>query len=218
MLHVAVVDIDGTLLDSNYHHTIAWSRAFTRAGHDVALWRIHRHIGMGGDRLVAAVAGEEVESRSGDAVRESWEKEYDSLIEQTRLFDAAGELLDALAAKGLQVVLASSSIPRHADHALELLDAKRRAAAWTTSEDAERSKPHPELIDRALDKVGAEPADAVMIGDAVWDVLAANQRNIPTIGLLCGGFGRDELREAGARTTYDDPRDLLEQLDGALGR
>jgi HAD superfamily hydrolase (TIGR01549 family) len=215
-MDVAVVDIDGTLLDSNYHHAIAWSRAFAHAGHDVAVWRIHRHIGMGGDRLVAAVAGQEVEDRDGDTVRERWEKEYDALIDQTRLFDGARDLLDRFRGAGVQVVLASSSIPRHADHALRLLDAEERAAAWTTSEDAEESKPDPELIDRALDKVGAGPSTAVMIGDTVWDVLAANERRMPTIGLLCGGIGRDELLDAGARATYDDPRDLMDHLDEAL--
>ncbi|HET6165235.1 MAG TPA: HAD family hydrolase [Marmoricola sp.] len=215
-MDVAVIDIDGTLLDSNYHHAIAWSRAFAHVGHDVAVWRIHRHIGMGGDRLVAAVAGQVVEDRDGDSIRERWEKEYDELIDQTRLLDGAAELLDGLRDAGLQVVLASSSIPRHADHALRLLDAEHRAAAWTTSEDVEESKPDPELIDRALDKVGAAPADALMIGDTVWDVLPANERAMPTIGLLCGGFGRDELLDAGARATYDDPRDLLDHLGDAL--
>jgi HAD superfamily hydrolase (TIGR01509 family) len=217
-LHVALVDIDGTLLDSNYQLTVAWARAFAHTGHAVPLWRIHRHMGMGGDRLIAAVAGQQVEDRDGDAVRERWEKEYDELIGETRLLAGAEGLLDALSAEGLQVVLASSSIPRHAEHALGLLDADRRAAACTTSEDAEESKPDAELLDQALAKVGADAADAVMIGDAVWDVEAASRLEIPTIGLLCGGFGRDELLGAGAVATYDDPVDLREHLEPALGR
>jgi HAD superfamily hydrolase (TIGR01549 family) len=214
--HVALVDIDGTLLDSNYHLSLAWARAFAALGHDVPVWRIHRHMGMGGDRLVGAVAGDEVEERDGDAIRERWEKEYDELIAETRLFDGAGELLDALSDAGLQVVLASSSIPRHAEHALSLLDADRRAAACTTSEDAEESKPDSELLDRALAKVGADASAAVMIGDAVWDVDAASRRDIPTISLLSGGFGRDELLGAGAVATYDDPADLRRHLAEAL--
>jgi HAD superfamily hydrolase (TIGR01549 family) len=215
-LRVALVDIDGTLLDSNYHLSLAWARAFAHAGHDVPLWRIHRHMGMGGDRLVAAVAGDEVEERDGDTVRERWEKEYDDLIDETVLFAGATELLDALAEAGLQVVLASSSIPRHAAHALDLLDADRRAAACTTSEDAEESKPDSELLDRALEKVGADPSNAVMLGDAVWDVDAASRRDIPTVALLSGGFGRDELLGAGAVATYDDPVDLRHHLSEAL--
>lgn len=215
-LRVALVDIDGTLLDSNYHHTLAWSRGFAAVGHDVPLWRIHRHMGMGGDRLVAAVAGDEVEARHGDAVRERWEKEFDTLLGSTSLFRGAADLLDALGAAGLQVVLASSAIPRHARHALDLLEADRRAAACTTSEDAEESKPDSQLLDRALEKVDTGPESAVMIGDSVWDVEAAQRRGIPTLGLLTGGFGRAELLEAGAAAVYEGPLDLVGHLDEAL--
>jgi HAD superfamily hydrolase (TIGR01549 family) len=217
-LHVALVDIDGTLLDSNYHLSIAWSRAFAHVGHAVPLWRIHRHMGMGGDRLVAAVAGDDVEEREGDEVRDRWEKEYDALIGETVLLPGAAELLDALAEAGLQVVLASSSIPRHADHALKLLEADRRASACTTSDDADESKPDSDLLEQALAKVGADATTAVMIGDAVWDVEAASRLEIPTIGLLCGGFGRDELLGAGAVRVQDDPVDLRAHLAEALRR
>jgi phosphoglycolate phosphatase-like HAD superfamily hydrolase len=99
-LCTAVVDIDGTLLDSNYQLSLAWARAFAHHGHDVPLWRIHRHMGMGGDRLVAAVAGPEVEARDGDAVRERWEKDYDDLLGETRLFDGACALLEGLRGPG----------------------------------------------------------------------------------------------------------------------
>lgn len=213
---VALVDIDGTLLDSNYHHTVAWTRGFESVGRPVPAWRIHRHMGMGGDRLVAAVADDETEERHGDAVRERWETEFDAMLPETRLFDGACDLLDGLAARGVQVVLASSGKPKHADHALALLDAERRAVAWTTSEDAEKTKPHPELLETALAKVGAAPADAVVIGDAVWDVEAAKRLGIPAVVVLSGGFGREELLAAGARAAYDDPRALLEHLDEAL--
>ena len=215
---VALVDIDGTLLDSNYHHTVAWTRGFESVGCVVPAWRIHRHMGMGGDRLVAAVAGDETEERHGDAIRERWEKEFDAMLPETRLFDAAGDLLDGLVDRDVQVVLASSGKPGHAEHALDLLDADRRAAAWTTSEDADQTKPHPDLLETALAKVGAEPADALVLGDAVWDVEAAQRLGIPSVMLLCGGFGRDELLSAGARATYADPRDLLAHLDEALRR
>jgi HAD superfamily hydrolase (TIGR01509 family) len=214
--HVALVDIDGTLLDSNYHHTVAWSRGFEGAGCIVPLWRIHRHMGMGGDRLVAAVSDDVIEKRHGDAIRERWEKEFDSMLPQTQLFEGARDLLDGLAALGVEVVLASSGKPRHAEHALGLLDAKERTAAWTTSEDADRTKPHPELLEAALAKVGAKPSDALVIGDAVWDVEAGSRLGIPTVAVLCGGFGRDELLGAGAVATYDDPADLLTHLGEAL--
>jgi HAD superfamily hydrolase (TIGR01549 family) len=213
-LDTAVVDIDGTLLDSNYHHALAWSRAFAHVGRTVAVWRVHRHIGMGGDKLVAAVAGDDAEAQVGDAVRTRWEQEYDAIIDETRLFSGARGLLDALRAAGLQVVLASSSIPRHAEHALELLDARSRADTWTTADDAEESKPDPELLDVALERVGG--GRAVMIGDSVWDVVAAHERGIPTIGLRSGGFGAAELTDAGAVVVYDDPRGLVEHLVEAL--
>lgn len=212
----ALVDIDGTLLDSNYHHALAWSRAFAHVGRDVPVWRVHRHIGMGGDRLVGAVAGDDAEAAVGDAVRTRWEQEYDAIIDQTRLLDGARELLDALHGAGLRVVLASSSIPRHAQHALDLLDAEERADASTTAEDAGESKPDPELLDEALERVGG--GRAIMLGDSVWDVVAANERGIPTIGLRSGGFGEAELLEAGAVRVYDDPRGLTDHLDEALDR
>lgn len=213
-LDTAVVDIDGTLLDSNYHHALAWSRAFAHVGRAVPVWRLHRHLGMGGDRLVAAVAGDDAEAQVGDAVRDRWEREYDAIIEETRLFGGARGLLDALRGAGLTVALASSSIPRHADHALALLDARSRTDAWTTADDASASKPDPELLDVALDRVGGQRA--VMVGDSVWDVVAANERRIPTIGLRTGGVGAAELLEAGAVAVYDDPRDLVEHLGEAL--
>jgi len=211
----AVFDIDGTLLDSNYHHALAWSRAFDHVlDRHVPVASIHRHIGMGGDRLVAAVAGDEVEEQHGDEIRDRWESEYDAMIGGTRLFDGATELLAAIGRAGPKVVLASSSIPKHAARALDLLDADEHSDAWTTSEDAEESKPEPELLDKALAKV--EGGRAVMVGDAVWDVEAANRRDIPTIALAVGGYSRQELLDAGAIAVYEDPADLLEHLDEAL--
>ena len=209
-----VLDVDGTLLDSNYHHTIAWSRAFEAAGVTVPLWRIHRHIGMGGDRLVPAVAGDEVEERSGEEIRDRWKKEYDELIDRTRLFEGARDLLAALKDAGVRVALASSSIPEHAEHAFELLDAERLTDTATTADDAEESKPHPELVDEALERVGS--SRACMVGDSVWDVEAAKRAGVPAYGVLAGGYGRAELEAAGAVAVYDDPADLLAQLESWL--
>jgi len=210
-----VLDVDGTLLDSNYHHTIAWARAFESVGVTVPLWRIHRHIGMGGDRLVPAVAGQEVDDRCGDEVRDRWQKEYDQLIDQTRLFDGARELLAALKERGVSVALASSSIPEHAEHAFDLLDAERLTDTATTSEDAEESKPDPELVDEALERVGE--GRACLVGDSVWDVEAAQRAGVPAYAVLAGGYGRAELEEAGAAAVYDDVADLLAHLDEWCG-
>lgn len=215
-MDTVVIDIDGTLLDSNYHHCVAWSRAFQAYDVSVPVARIHRALGMGGDRLVAHVAGREVEEAHGDDVRDRWEEEYDAIIGETRLFAGSRELLRACRQRGLRVALASSAIPRHAEHALALLRADELADGWTTSEDAEESKPAPDLLDGALDRV--EGRTAVMVGDAVWDVEAASARDLPTIGLLSGGVSRAELLDAGAVAVYDDPGDLAGRLDEALSR
>jgi HAD superfamily hydrolase (TIGR01549 family) len=210
-----VLDVDGTLLDSNYHHTIAWARAFESVGLTVPLWRIHRHIGMGGDRLVPAVAGDEVEERCGDQVRERWEKEFDQLIDQTQLFEGARELLAALQERGVSVALASSSIPAHAEHAFDLLDAERLTDTATTSEDAEESKPAPELVDEALERVGK--GSACLVGDSVWDVESAARAGVPAYAVLAGGYGRAELEEAGAVAVYEDVAELLARLEEWCG-
>jgi HAD superfamily hydrolase (TIGR01549 family) len=210
-----VIDVDGTLLDSNYHHTIAWARAFEHVGETVSLWRIHRHIGMGGDLLIEAVAGKDFAREQGEGVQDRWEKEFDQLIEETRLLPGAKQLLEQLQERGVKVALASSAIPKHAEYAIELLDAERLADAATTADDAEEAKPDPELIEAALDRV--KGSKACMIGDSVWDVEAASRRDLPTIGLLTGGYGRQELLDAGARAVYEDLDELLAHLDDALG-
>lgn len=210
-----VIDVDGTLLDSNYHHTIAWGRAFEHVGRTVPLWRIHRHIGMGGDLLIEAVAGTSFAGEHGEAVQERWEQEFDEIIEETQLLKGAKELLAELQRRDLKVALASSSIPKHAEYAIGLLDADRLADVATNAEDAEEAKPDPELIDVAVDKV--KGGKACMIGDSVWDVQAASKGDLPTIGVLTGGYGRQELLDAGARVVYDDLEELLAHLDEALG-
>src|SRR5512133_563159 len=132
-MDTVLFDIDGTLLDSNYHHALAWSRAFQRHGLSVAVWDIHRHIGMGGDRLVAAVAGDEAEKQHGDDLRDAWEQEFDRIAEETRPLAGARELLAELGRRGLAVVLASSGIPRHTQRAAGLLHADEHADAATSS-------------------------------------------------------------------------------------
>jgi HAD superfamily hydrolase (TIGR01549 family) len=211
-----VLDIDGTLLDSNFHHTVAWVRAFSAHGHDVPAWRVHRAIGMGGDRLVAAVADEQVEAADGDAVRDTWEQEFDAMLEEPTLFAGATGLLDALRERGFRVVLASSAIPRHAERALDLLDAEERADAWTTSEDAEESKPDPELVEAAIKEAGG--GRSVLVGDSVWDVEAGERAGIPTIAVLSGGTSRAELETAGAALGVEDVAELAARLDEVLQR
>lgn len=211
---IAVLDVDGTLVDSNYQHALAWYRALRAMGETFPVWRLHRLIGMGGDQLVLSLGGQELEDRIGAEARKRQGEEVDALIGEVAPLPGARDLLLAVKERGHRLVLASSGQPRHVDVAVELLDARDIADAITSSEDAEETKPAPDLLQVALAKLGAPPdADSVMIGDSVWDVEAAKNAGMPAIVVRSGGFGDDELREAGAVAVYDTPGDLAAALD-----
>lgn len=211
---IAVLDIDGTLIDSNYHHALAWYRALRSVGEIYPVWRLHRLIGMGGDQVVSALGGEDLERRVGDEARERQGEEVDALLEEMSPLPGARDLLVAIKERGHPLVLASSGKDRHVDVFLDKLDARALADAWTTSADVESSKPAPDLLQVALDKLGAAPdASSVMIGDSVWDVEAAKKAGMPALVVRSGGFGDDELRQAGAIAIYDTPSDLMKALD-----
>jgi HAD superfamily hydrolase (TIGR01509 family) len=192
-----VLDIDGTLVDTNYQHAIAWHRALRTHGHVVQVWEIHRHIGMGGDQLVAALIGEEGERSDGEAIREAEGDAYGELIGEVQAMHGATELLEELREDGAKAILASSAKAEEVEHYLDLLDARDLVEGWTTAADVKRTKPHPDLIHTALKKVGCD-GPAVMVGDSTWDVKAAEAAGIPTLAVLTGGFSEAELREAGA--------------------
>jgi len=213
---VAILDVDGTLVDTNYHHAIAWYRAFRQHGLVLPLWRIHRHIGMGGDQLVAALAGDGTEERDGDDIRAAETALYLALIDEVQPFRDSRELLVDLRARGASVVLASSAKAAEVDHYLDLLDARDLAEAWTTSADVERTKPSPDLVQSALDKLGAEPDDAFLVGDTPWDVKAAEQAGVPTYAVLTGGFSEQELRDAGAAGVHESVSHLRGDLDEVM--
>ncbi|NUR06503.1 MAG: HAD family hydrolase [Nocardioidaceae bacterium] len=206
-----VLDVDGTLVDTVYLHTTAWVRAFADVGVVVPAWRVHRAIGMGGDRLVTEVAGEPTEAALGDEVRNRHGEHFEELINEARMLPGADELLETLMNRGFLVVLASSGEEEQTDRLLSLVDGAGRAHARTSSDEADRSKPAPDLVDAAIAKAGGERA--AVVGDAVWDVEAARAQGRPAIGLLCGGFGAAELRDAGAETVFCDPADLVAHLD-----
>ena len=214
----AVLDIDGTLVDTNYHHAIAWHRAFHPRGHAVQMWKIHRHVGMGGDQLVAALLGEGVEESEGEEIREAHSEAYANLIGEVEPMDGARELIERLRDGGLTVVLASSAESDEVDHYLDLLDARDLVDDWTTSADVEQTKPNPELIEAALGKVGGDASAAVMIGDTIWDVKAAGALSVPVLAVLTGGFAEEELRKAGAAVVVESITDLQvdKQSLGAL--
>ena len=212
MALTAILDIDGTLVDTNYHHAIAWYRAFREHDLVLPLWRIHRHIGMGGDQLVGALAGEEFEDEHGDAVRDAEKERYSQLIDEVEALAGARDLVVRLKDEGHSVVLASSAKEDEVEHYLDLLDARELADAWTTSADVETTKPAPDLVEAALER-GEGDQGAVMLGDSTFDCEAAGRADVPTVAVLTGGFSEQELRDAGAEGVYHSPEEILDRFD-----
>jgi HAD superfamily hydrolase (TIGR01509 family) len=210
---VAILDIDGTLVDTNYQHAIAWYRAFREHGIVLPVWRIHRHIGMGGDQLVAALSDDRTERELGDQIRSDEKRLYFALIGEVETMAGSRELIEELKRRGHPVVLASSAKEDEVDHYLELLDARDLADAWTTSADVDATKPAPDLVSAALERAGGSPGDAVMVGDTPWDVEAAGNAGVQTLAVLTGGFSVQELSEAGALDVFESVRELCEALD-----
>jgi HAD superfamily hydrolase (TIGR01549 family) len=208
---VAVLDVDGTLVDTNYHHVIAWYRAFREHGLTMPMWRIHRHIGMGGDQLVAAVAGRRVEERQGDSIRAAETALYADLIGEVRPFDDARKLMTTLRERGHRLVLASSAKRDEVDYYLDLLEARGLADAWTSSADVDATKPQPDLVVAAVAKAGG--GDAVLVGDSPFDCEAAARAGVPAVTILTGGFSAAELRDAGAVEVFESIGELCEHLD-----
>lgn len=211
---IAILDIDGTLVDTNYQHALSWFRAFRRHGIVLPIWRIHRHLGMGGDQLVSALTDERTEREQGDAIREVEGSIYSELIAEVETMEGARELIEDLGRRGHTVVLASSAKEEEVDHYLDLLDARELADGWTTSADVEATKPEPDLVAAALDKAGGTSQNAVMIGDTPWDVHAARKAGVDTIAVLSGGFAIEELRESGAVAVFESVTELRSELDG----
>jgi HAD superfamily hydrolase (TIGR01509 family) len=210
-LPAAILDIDGTLVDTNYHHALAWYRAFRQHDVVVPLWAIHRHMGMGGDHLVASITSEAFDAEHGDDIRSAEKALYKSVIEEVQPLEGARKLIEQLRERGHTVVLASSAKADEVDHYLDLLDARSLTDAWTTSADVEATKPEPDLILAALEK--AQTKRAVMIGDSTWDCKAAKRAKVKTVGVLTGGFSEEELLEAGAVCVFRSVVELLEGIE-----
>jgi HAD superfamily hydrolase (TIGR01549 family) len=212
----AILDIDGTLVDSNYQHTLAWYRAFRQFDHVLPVWRIHRHIGMGGDQLVASLCGDDVEEQQGEDIRAAEKTLYLQLIDEVEPLRGARDLIADLKRMDRRVVLASSAKPDEVEHYLDLLDARGLADAWTSAGDVEATKPAPDLVEVALERIGG--GQAVMVGDSTWDCKAAARAGVETVAVLTGGFSDQELREAGAVDVFDSIDDLRRRLsDTPLG-
>jgi len=215
-VEAALLDVDGTLIDSNYQHALAWYRAFRRHGIVLPVWRVHRAIGMGGDQLVPALAGEKVDKEKGDEIRETRDPIYKELLSEVEPLHGAHDLIVDLKERGMRVVLASSSPKDELEHYLELLDAEDLADASTTKDDVEATKPAPDLVRAALEKAGVEADRAVMVGDARWDVEAAAKAGVETLCVMTGGWSKQELREAGAAAVFESADELRRRLDETL--
>jgi HAD superfamily hydrolase (TIGR01509 family) len=212
-LAVAILDIDGTLVDTNYQHALAWYRAFRHCGIVLQLWRIHRQIGMGGDQLVGALTDARTERERGGQIRAAEAIYYEQLIGEVAPMEGSRELLEELNRRGHAVALASSAKPPEVEHYLDLLDARELARAWTTGGDVQATKPEPDLIHCALQKIGGAPEEAVMVGDSSWDAKAAARAEVRTLGVMTGGFAREELLGAGAQAVFESVAELRERLD-----
>jgi HAD superfamily hydrolase (TIGR01549 family) len=175
------------------------------------MWRIHRHIGMGGDQLVTAVAGEACEERLGDELRKQSSEEFQKLRDECPPLEGAHELVAELKRRGLAVVLASSSNADDLDHFLDELGVRDLVDAWTTADDVERTKPHPDVVHAALEKAGT--SDAVMVGDSRWDIEAAANAGLETVCVITGGWSEQELRDHGAVAVFDSLVDLRAGID-----
>lgn len=205
-----VLDVDGTLLDTVYLHVIAWWEAFRDAGHEVSGFDIHRAIGRGSDDLVETLIGK-VDESLVDAHAEKWAP----LREKCIPFHDVPELIRTVADRGVQVVYCTSGAPEDIEDFREKIGCDDVVAAAVNSSDVEHSKPAPDIVRAALEAVGVEPEDAVMVGDTVYDIRAARAAGVACIGLVCGGIGEKELQEAGAAAVYGNPSELLQNLDGS---
>jgi HAD superfamily hydrolase (TIGR01509 family) len=206
-------DMDGTLVDSNYLHVHAWTRAFHDVGIAVESWRIHRSIGMDGARLLETLSGDADDDTQKQAkdLHLRYLREAAPLL---RRLPGARELLERIRSLDLQIVLATSSSEEELALSRPVLDCEDLLTAATSSKDVDVAKPEPTIIKVALQRAGVDAGDAVYVGDAVWDIVACDRAGVRAIGLLSGGVSRDELENAGAEAVFENPRELADHLDG----
>jgi HAD superfamily hydrolase (TIGR01509 family) len=207
-------DVDGTLVDTTYLHTVTWWQALRQQGHDVPMARIHRAIGMGSDKILDALLGPDHDASRDDAMRDAHSESYQRYWDALRPQPGAADLLRACTKRGWTVGLASSAAPKEFRALCRALDVDDVVAGATNAGDADESKPDPDIVQAALDRTGLASERVVFVGDAVWDVDAAARLDVPCIGLTCGGISAAELSDAGAVAVYRDPADLNANLAG----
>ena len=206
--HAVLFDVDGTLVDTNWFHTLSWWRAFRKRGEDVPMSRIHPLIGMGSDQLLEAIFGEERQDLRG-----GHSEEFEPFMKEIHAFPHAGDVLRAVKERSVKVVLCTSAKKDHLEPMLEAVDAMDAIDEIVNADDVERSKPAPDVFTAALDKTGLDPADCIVVGDTTWDVEAARKAGLETVCVLTGGTSREELGSAGAIEVYEDVAELLDKLD-----
>lgn len=215
-----IFDVDGTLVDTNPAHVEAWRRAFKRLGYEIPTERILPEIGKGGDKLVPSVLGEPAEKRHGDALRRAQKEEFLAIAKRVHLpvFPGVPEVFRALKNRGIRTALATSSDDKHfaATLASAGMDLRSMADVVVTKSDAGASKPDPDVVVVAVEKLGLSPAQCAMVGDTIYDAQACQAAGVAFIGVLAGGSSEAALLEAGARIVFRDVAHLLVELDRAL--
>jgi HAD superfamily hydrolase (TIGR01509 family) len=215
-VRAALFDVDGTLVDTNYLHAVTWWEAFGQAGYQLPMVDIHRAIGMGSGRMLDKLLPADRDTDADADIRAAHSTLYATYWSRLRPLPGAADLLRTCRRQGLAVVLASSADEAEFNALRAALDAEDAIDAVTFAGDVESSKPAPDLVETALDRVGVSAQEAVFTGDTVWDVQACRKAGVPCIGLLSGGIGRDELTAAGAVEVYPSPADLLAAVRGGL--
>jgi HAD superfamily hydrolase (TIGR01549 family) len=208
-------DLDGTLVDSVYQHVLAWREALEVAGIELAVWRIHRRIGMSGGLLVNALlreTGSQVTSSEITNIQQLHTEAYGRLTKQVRMLPGARELLSYLTEAGIPWAIATSGRMENARSALDILGVGPDVTV-VTRDQVHYAKPDPDLFMAAASRLGVQLENAIVVGDSIWDMLAARRARALGVGLLSGGYGQDELERAGAYRVYDDPADLRRHLD-----
>jgi HAD superfamily hydrolase (TIGR01509 family) len=208
-----LVDVDGTLVDTTYLHTVAWWQALIEYGHTVPMSRVHRAIGMGADMILDHLLGPDHDKTDDEAIAGAHSALAAVHWPTLRATNGAADLLRVCKARGLTVVLASSAQERELTALRTAIDADDAVTDVTSADDAARSKPAADIVGAALERAGVRPEEAVFVGDAVWDAYAAKKAGVTCIGVSCGGTSRADLTEAGMAEVYDDPAHLVTQLD-----
>ncbi|MFD3540812.1 HAD family hydrolase [Streptomyces sp. NPDC058662] len=213
MDRAALFDVDGTLTDTNHLHVTCWWEALRQAGHRVPMHAVHRAIGLPGEDLIAHLLGEDRDKGADESLSAAHDTLYATYFDRFLAFDAAADLLRALAGAGWKVVLVTSAQDRELRALRAAIGADDALTDTASSDDVERGKPAPDPVLHALELAHVPPERAVFVGDSVWDMKAATRAGVTAVGLLCGGIPRADLEEAGAVAVHSDPADLLAGLD-----